>query len=134
MEFLGQGSDLSHSCNLHRSCSGAGMDLSHCSRILNPLCHSRNSCLGFLFLLNSVVIHTFLFLFFILSVCFLGLHSRHMEVPRLRVESELQLLAYTTAKVTPDPSCIFSLHHSHSNPRSKLHLQPTPQLTAMLDP
>ena len=27
-----------------------------------------------------------------------------------------------------------SLHHSQSNARSKLHLQPTPQLTAMADP
>ena len=27
-----------------------------------------------------------------------------------------------------------SLHHSHSNARSKLHLRSTPQLTAMLDP
>ena len=26
------------------------------------------------------------------------------------------------------------LHHSHSNARSKPHLQPTPQLTATLDP
>ena len=26
------------------------------------------------------------------------------------------------------------LHHSHSNPRSKLHMRPTPQLTAMPDP
>ena len=26
------------------------------------------------------------------------------------------------------------LHHSHSNAGSKSHLQPTPQLTAMLDP
>ena len=26
------------------------------------------------------------------------------------------------------------LHHSHSNAGSELHLQPTPQLTAMLDP
>ena len=26
------------------------------------------------------------------------------------------------------------LHHSHSNTRSKLHLQPTPQLMAMPDP
>ena len=30
------------------------------------------------------------------NFCFvLGLHLRHMEVPRLGVESELQLLAYT---------------------------------------
>ena len=27
-----------------------------------------------------------------------------------------------------------SLHHSHSNARSELHLRPTPQLTAMPDP
>ena len=33
-----------------------------------------------------------------------------MEVPRLGVELELQLPAYTTA--TPDPSCICDLHYS----------------------
>ena len=41
----------------------------------------------------------FLFLFF-----FLGLHLRHMDVPRLGVESELQLPAYTTATATLDLS------------------------------
>ena len=35
-----------------------------------------------------------------------------MEVPRLAVELELQLLAYTTAAATPGPSCICDLHHS----------------------
>jgi len=35
-----------------------------------------------------------------------------MEVPRLGVESELQLLAYTTATAMPDPSCVCSLHRS----------------------
>ena len=34
---------------------------------------------------------------------FLGLHLRHMEVPRLGVKLELQLLAYTTAIATRDP-------------------------------
>jgi len=48
-----------------------------------------------------------LFFFFLL----LGLHLQHMEVPRLGVESELQLLAYTTATAM-----------SESEP----HLQPTP--------
>ena len=43
---------------------------------------------------------------------FLGLHLQHMEVPRLGVELELQLPAYTTAKVTLDPSCICDLRHS----------------------
>ena len=35
-----------------------------------------------------------------------------MELPKLEVESELQLLANTTAIATPDPSRIFNLHHS----------------------
>ena len=45
---------------------------------------------------------------------FLEPHPRHMEVPKLGVESELQLLAYTTATATAtwDPSCICDLHHS----------------------
>ena len=41
---------------------------------------------------------------------FLGLYLRHMEVPRLEVESELQPLAYATG--TWDPSCICDLHYS----------------------
>ena len=46
------------------------------------------------------------------SFVFLGPPSRHMEVPRLGVKLELQLLAYTTAKATPDPSWVCDLHHS----------------------
>ena len=41
-----------------------------------------------------------------------GLHLRHMEVPRLGVESELLLLAYARATAMPDPSLICDLHHS----------------------
>ena len=51
---------------------------------------------------------TFFFFFF----CFLGLLLWHMEVPRLRVQSELQLLAYTTATATSDPSRVCDLHRS----------------------
>ena len=54
-------------------------------------------------------------LFFWGGKVFLGLHWRHMEVPRLEVELELQLTAYTTAythTATWDPSCIYDLHHS----------------------
>ena len=52
-----------------------------------------------------------LFFFFFI---FLGLHPRHMEVHRLGVKSELQLLAYTTAAATAtqDPSHVCDLHHS----------------------
>ena len=53
------------------------------------------------------------FFFFFFFFCFLGLHPRHMKVPRLGVQSELQLPVYTTATATPDPS-----------------LQPTSQLMA----
>ena len=42
---------------------------------------------------------------------FLGPHPRHMDVPRLGVESELQLPAYTTAIAARNLSCIFDLHH-----------------------
>ena len=50
---------------------------------------------------------------------FLGPHPQHMEVPRLGVQLELQLLAYATSTATQDP---------------EPHLQPTPQLMAMPDP
>ena len=56
------------------------------------------------------------FLFVCLFVCFLGPHPGHVEVPRLGVESELQLPAYATATPMPDPSCICSLHHSSWQP------------------
>ena len=39
----------------------------------------------------------------------------HVEVPRLGVELELQLLAYETATAIPDLSCICDLHHSLGN-------------------
>ena len=43
---------------------------------------------------------------------FLGLFLWHMEVPRLGVQSELQLPAYATATAVPDPSLNYDLHHS----------------------
>ena len=84
-----------------------------------------------------------------------------MEVLRLGVESELLLPAYTTATAMWDLSRVCDLHHSsqqrwiryplgkardrigavatglhhsHSNARAEPCLQPTPQLTATLDP
>ena len=42
---------------------------------------------------------------------------RHMEVPRLRVESELQPLTYTRATAIQDPSCVCNLHHSSQQRR-----------------
>jgi len=37
---------------------------------------------------------------------------QHMDIPKLGVEMELQLPAYTTATATPDSSHIFDLYHS----------------------
>ena len=52
---------------------------------------------------------------FVLFCLFLGLYPRHVEVSRLGVQLELQLLAY-------------------SNARSKLHLSLSPQLSETPDP
>ena len=52
------------------------------------------------------------FFFFFLSFVLLGPPPWHMEVPRLGVESELQLLAYTTAIATLDPRRVCDLYHS----------------------
>ena len=49
----------------------------------------------------------FLFIF-----CFLGTHLWHIEVHRLGIKSELQLLAYATATATHDLSCICNLYHT----------------------
>ena len=56
-----------------------------------------------------------------LFFCFLGLHLRHMEAPKLGVESELQLPAYTRVTATPDPNHVCDLHHSSRNARSLTH-------------
>ena len=60
-----------------------------------------------------ILLNNFFFFFFFFFFVFLGPHPRHMEVPKVGVKSELQLLAYTT-----------------SNARS----EPTPQLMATPDP
>ena len=61
-----------------------------------------------------------LFLFF-----FLGLHSWHMEVPRLRVKLEQQPLAYATATATatatPDPRASVTYTTAQGNTGSLSH-------------
>ena len=51
----------------------------------------------------------FLFFFFLL---FRAAPTAYGEVPRLGVLLELQLLAYTTATATPDPSLVCDSYHS----------------------
>ena len=57
-------------------------------------------------------------------VCLFGLRLQHVEVPRLGVALELQLLANTTARAMLFPSRVCDLHHSSQqcwilNPLSK---------------
>ena len=63
----------------------------------------------------------FVFVLGVLFFAFLGPYLQHMEVPRLGVKLELQLLAYTAATATWDPSRVCDLHHS-----SQQHQIPEP--------
>ena len=65
-----------------------------------------------LFLFLKEVLTIMLILSVFVFVCFLALHPQHMEVPRLWVESELQLSAYTTATAMLDLSHFCDLYHS----------------------
>ena len=58
-------------------------------------------------------------------------HLQHMEVHRLGLESELQLLAYATAVAMPDPSLVCNLNYSSQqcrilNPRVRPGLNQSP--------
>ena len=58
--------------------------------------------------INKVAFNSFC----VCGYVFLGPDPNHMEGPRLGVQSELQLLAYTIATVTPDLSHhVCPLHH-----------------------
>ena len=65
-----------------------------------------------IFLIVSMACFILFFSFFCFFFLFLGLHRKHMEVPRLRVELEVQLSAHPTATATQYPSRIYDLHHS----------------------
>ena len=65
----------------------------------------------------SLFIYLFIFIFG-------GPHLQHMEVPRLGIELELLMLAYSTATAMPDLSRVFKLYHSSQqlwilNPQSE---------------
>ena len=59
------------------------------------------------------------FVFVFLS--FLGLHPWHMEVPRLGVESELQLPVYTTAQQCGIRAASSTYTTAHGNAGSLTH-------------
>ena len=77
-------------------------------------------------LLRILYIHIFFWLF-------LGLHPRHMEIPRLGGKLELQLPAYGTATATQDPSHICNLHHSSRQCRILNPLSEARDWTRLMD-
>ena len=77
-----------------------------------------------LFFYFFVFFFVFFCLLLLLLLLFLGPLPRHMEVPRLGVESELEPPAYARATATRDPSRVCNLLHSSRqcrivNPLSK---------------
>ena len=71
--------------------------------------------------------------FFLSFFFFWFLHLQHMEVPRLGVELELQMQAYTTATAMRDPSHIWDLHCSSQqcqilNPWARPRMEPASSL------
>ena len=69
--------------------------------------HARNVRTGF-----PGYSHIFCLKIYVFIYCFLGPHTWHREVPRLGVEVELQLLAYTTPTARQDLSHICNPRHS----------------------
>ena len=64
-----------------------------------------------------IVLHMYICMCILLfKKFFLGPLLWHMEVPRLRAESELQLLAYTTATATWDLSHVCDLCQLRATP------------------
>ena len=59
--------------------------------------------------------------FFFFGGVFLGPHPQHMEVPRLEIESELQLPTTATATAMPDPSHVSTYTSVHSSTGSLTH-------------
>ena len=67
-------------------------------------------------LIQHFKVYISFFLSFFFFFCFLGPHLQDMEVPRLEVKLELQLLAYSTATAMWDLNWVCSLHHSTALP------------------
>ena len=105
---------LHHSHSNSRATSATYTSLWQCW-IFNPLSEARD----WTHILRDIMSGSFVFFFHFLS--FLGPHLRHMEVPRLGVQLELQLLAYTSATATQDPNHVCDLYHS-SRQHRKLNL------------
>ena len=93
--------------------------------------NSRHFSLSLLFLLLDFVSLSTGFLILIISILLIFLKFYFILFFLFRVT----LMAYGCSQARgPIGAVAADLHHSHSNARSELRLQPTPQLTAMPDP
>ena len=104
--------------------SWKGVPWSLCLPYSQPLCHRQNAISAeklptygsesnYTPILHKRILpRAASFILFYFIYVFLGPPLQHVEVPRLVVELELQLPAYTTATAMPDLSSIFDLHHS----------------------
>ena len=80
------------------------------SHPLSPFHHILAQLASFWFYQTTKFLSPFSLFYFLKF--FVGLHPRHMEVPRLGVRLELRLLAYATATALWDLRCLCDLHHS----------------------
>ena len=87
-------------------------------------------CLFSIFLFSPTrdIIIVIIIIIIIIIILLFRAHLWHMGAPRLEVELELQLPAYTTAIATWDPSHVCDLYHSSQqcwilNPISKARYQ-----------
>ena len=128
MEFPGQGSDLSYSCDLSHSC-GNTRSLTHCAGPgIKPVSQCFQDATNPIVPQGKLLLQDFFF-----SPRFSGPHSWHVEFPRPGVESELQLPTYTTATATRDLSCICDPHHSSWQHRIADPLSKTRDQTLILE-
>ena len=102
---------------LHFCCCAFGViSKKHCLILSYGVLSSGSSHIKVWFILlnfsSTCSIYRYVYICIYLSFDLLGLHLWHMEVPRLGVQSELQLPAYTTATTTQGLSRICDLQHS----------------------
>ena len=87
---------------------------SYCSHCFVHILHLNDQPL-------VVIQQVFTCLFLLVCFCFLALQMRRMDVPRLGVQSELQLPAYTTGTARRCLSHICNYITAHSNAGSPTH-------------
>ena len=70
------------------------------------------------------VLPYFYYYFYIFLLKFLGLYPRHMEVPKLEIQSELQLQAYATATAMQDLSASVTCNTRSLTHRARPGIKP----------